>query len=157
MDNQLCAIHNVEMNWKTGNSKSTGRPYAFWSCSEKMPDGSWCPWKPGNNKQRTPSQNFSQDLKQSSAAMDQEKKQAAKELLITRTAIAKSMIERGDKYGLETFNEFRKWVDVCLGKNPLANAPAATTSPVEAAPMPKFSPPPEPPEEEQVNLDSIPF
>src|ERR671931_644082 len=35
----LCAIHNqpmVKMNGKRGE---------FWSCHEKLPDGSWCPYK----------------------------------------------------------------------------------------------------------------
>jgi len=42
----ICGIHNKPMVWKTGVSKTTGKPYAFWSCNEKMPDGSWCKFKP---------------------------------------------------------------------------------------------------------------
>lgn len=41
----ICGIHNIPMNWKTGISKTTGKPYAFWSCSGKMPDGGWCTFK----------------------------------------------------------------------------------------------------------------
>lgn len=42
----ICGIHNIPMTWKTGVSKTTNKPYAFWACSEKMPDGSWCKFKP---------------------------------------------------------------------------------------------------------------
>jgi hypothetical protein len=41
----ICGIHNQPMNWKTGVSKTSGKPYAFWSCSEKMGDGGWCTYK----------------------------------------------------------------------------------------------------------------
>ena len=44
--NPICQIHNIPMTWKTGVSKTTGKPYAFWSCSGKMQDGSWCSYKP---------------------------------------------------------------------------------------------------------------
>ena len=40
-----CGIHNIPMIWKTGVSKTTGKPYAFWACSGKMPDGGWCTFK----------------------------------------------------------------------------------------------------------------
>jgi hypothetical protein len=42
----ICGIHKVPMTWKTGVSKSTNKPYAFWACSERMPDGSFCKYKP---------------------------------------------------------------------------------------------------------------
>ncbi len=41
----VCGIHNIPMTWKTGISKTTGKPYAFWACSGKMPDGGWCTFK----------------------------------------------------------------------------------------------------------------
>jgi hypothetical protein len=41
----VCGIHNIPMVWKTGISKATGKPYAFWACSGKMPDGGWCTFK----------------------------------------------------------------------------------------------------------------
>lgn len=40
----LCGVHNVPMTWKTGVSKKTGRPYAFWSCGE-MNNGMYCDYK----------------------------------------------------------------------------------------------------------------
>ena len=41
-----CGIHNIPMTWKVGVSKTSGKSYAFWACSGKMPDGSWCTYKP---------------------------------------------------------------------------------------------------------------
>ncbi len=41
----ICGIHNIPMTWKTGVSKTTGKPYAFWACAGKMPDGGWCTYK----------------------------------------------------------------------------------------------------------------
>jgi hypothetical protein len=37
----ICAIHNAPMNWMP--SKHGG---GFWSCHVRLPDGSWCPYKP---------------------------------------------------------------------------------------------------------------
>jgi hypothetical protein len=42
----ICAIHSKPMVWKSGVSKTTGRQYGFWACSEKLADGSFCPFKP---------------------------------------------------------------------------------------------------------------
>ena len=42
----MCGIHNIPMTWKTGISKTTNKPYAFWACSGKMTDGTWCKFKP---------------------------------------------------------------------------------------------------------------
>lgn len=39
---KICSFHKTEAQWKTGTSKKTGKDYAFWSCSSKMPDGSFC-------------------------------------------------------------------------------------------------------------------
>lgn len=39
-----CGVHGTLMNWKTGVSKKTGRPYAFWSCGE-MNNGMYCDYK----------------------------------------------------------------------------------------------------------------
>ena len=41
-----CGVHGTPMVWKTGISKSTGKPYAFWSCSTKNADGSYCKYTP---------------------------------------------------------------------------------------------------------------
>lgn len=44
MENPSCPNHGP-MKWKEGFAKATGKPYAFWTCPTKMPDGSWCPTK----------------------------------------------------------------------------------------------------------------
>lgn len=43
--NPVCGIHQAQATWKTGVSKKTGKPYAFWSCSERNADGSFCTFK----------------------------------------------------------------------------------------------------------------
>ena len=37
-----CAIHKVSM------VRMNGKRGAFWSCHEKLEDGSWCPYKPSH-------------------------------------------------------------------------------------------------------------
>lgn len=41
-DAPMCNVHNVPMTYKSGTSKKTGRAYAFWGCSMKNQDGSYC-------------------------------------------------------------------------------------------------------------------
>ena len=38
----ICSLHKTASIWKTGNSKSTGKPYAFWSCSQPPVNGEYC-------------------------------------------------------------------------------------------------------------------
>jgi len=45
-DIPICGIHQTPMTWKTGVSKKTGKNYAFWSCNQRMQDGSFCTYKP---------------------------------------------------------------------------------------------------------------
>lgn len=40
----MCGVHGTPMTWKTGTSKKTGRPYAFWSCPQ-MNNGMYCDYK----------------------------------------------------------------------------------------------------------------
>lgn len=49
--NPICAIHHRPMVWREGVTKETGRHYAFWACTEKNPDGSFCKYKPAKGKQ----------------------------------------------------------------------------------------------------------
>lgn len=41
-----CGIHGTPMVWKSGTSRTTNKPYAFWSCPTKNADGSYCNYKP---------------------------------------------------------------------------------------------------------------
>lgn len=40
--NPHCQLCGAEMVWREGTSKSTGKPYAFWGCPTKNPDGTYC-------------------------------------------------------------------------------------------------------------------
>lgn len=42
----VCGVHGSTMEWKSGISKKTGKPYAFWSCPVRNNDGSWCSFTP---------------------------------------------------------------------------------------------------------------
>ncbi len=42
---QVCGIHNISMVWKSGISKKTGKPYAFWSCPSPAVNGIYCSFK----------------------------------------------------------------------------------------------------------------
>lgn len=44
-DTPNCGIHGNPMVWKEGNSKTTGRHYAFWGCPTKNADNSFCSYK----------------------------------------------------------------------------------------------------------------
>ena len=49
-NNPICAIHHKPMTWREGVTKETGRHYAFWTCTERNSDGSFCKYKPGKGK-----------------------------------------------------------------------------------------------------------
>lgn len=174
---QVCEIHNVAMNWRPpGVSKKTNRPYqGFWACPEKTHDGNFCNWRPA--KPTTPAGQFNNDLNRSAAQNDNQTREA----IITRTAIAKSMIERGTTLTsanmLQVLKEAETWVAYCNGKGndmlqSMANAsmsgvaqesrlPDVTGgySPASNAPMPKapmaYDTSQDSPD--QIRLEDIPF
>jgi hypothetical protein len=41
-----CSIHGIDMVWRAGISKKTGKPYGFWACSQKLANGDYCNGKP---------------------------------------------------------------------------------------------------------------
>lgn len=41
-----CGVHGTVMVWKTGVSKTSQKPYAFWACNTKNADGSFCQYRP---------------------------------------------------------------------------------------------------------------
>lgn len=41
----MCGIHGNPMVWKEGDSKTTGKHYAFWACPTKNADNSFCNFK----------------------------------------------------------------------------------------------------------------
>ena len=38
----VCPVHGTKLVWKTGTSKTTNKPYAFWACITLNADGSFC-------------------------------------------------------------------------------------------------------------------
>lgn len=42
MQNPNCQLCGAEMVWREGVSKNMGKPYAFWACPTRNPDGSYC-------------------------------------------------------------------------------------------------------------------
>lgn len=114
MPEGICSTHGkIEAVWKEGISKA-GKEYKFWSCPtrEKNPDGTWvrCQVQVAN----TPTGKFEAELDKAGSQMDQSKKDKT----ITRIAIAKSMIESGKEYSLETIQACDRWVNWCEGKTP---------------------------------------
>ena len=96
-----CSIHNVEMATSS---------WGGWYCKgQKMPDGTWCKEK---SQADTPDKKFDEEIDRAGEHVDQSKKQA----LITRTAIVKSLIERGEKYDLEAIQEAERWLEWVEGK-----------------------------------------
>jgi hypothetical protein len=50
ISNPICAIHKSPMVWREGTNQQTGKHYAFWTCPQKNPDGSFCKYKPEKGK-----------------------------------------------------------------------------------------------------------
>jgi hypothetical protein len=46
----VCQIHNIPMVWREGMNSQTRRNYAFWACPTRLPDGSFCKYRPTKNK-----------------------------------------------------------------------------------------------------------
>jgi hypothetical protein len=43
----VCGVHGIPMTLKPAGVSRAGKPYpAFWSCSQKNPDGTYCSYKP---------------------------------------------------------------------------------------------------------------
>lgn len=57
-DAPVCGIHKVPMTWKTGTSKTTGKPYAFWACGQRDEEGNFCNFKPEAVKKADETINF---------------------------------------------------------------------------------------------------
>lgn len=114
MSNGLCSNHGqVDAVWKEGTSKSTGRPFGFFACpkSEKDQFGNWVKCKVTMPKDE--GAQFVQQLDKSGYKMDAQ----TKDELIIRTAIAKSLIERGSVWNMDTVAEAEKVLSWVTGKN----------------------------------------
>tara|TARA_R100001530_G_scaffold13251_1_gene12243 strand:- start:2374 stop:2766 length:393 start_codon:yes stop_codon:yes gene_type:complete len=118
-DSPICQHHNQAMTWKTGTSKA-GKPYAFWSCSQKEADGSWCSFKlPYGTPGPSNTVKFAAELDKSANQMDKQDR----DKIITRLAIAKSLIEAGHKFSTETKFQAEQWLAWAEERKLLDNAP----------------------------------
>lgn len=113
MNSPLCSQHNTPLTWKEGTSKTTGRGYAFWACSTKNADGTWCKAKNTQAPIASSEQAFAAKLDSSAKQMDTQ----TKDKTITRIAIAKSLIEAGHPWGLEAAQEAEAWLSWVEGRS----------------------------------------
>ena len=134
-----CTVHGTEFKVvPAGVSKVSGKPYqSFMACSERG-----CREKPP--RAETPVAKFEQSLDMSAGVTAA----ANKDRLITKTAVVKSLIERGDKYSLEVLQEAEAWVRWIEGKT-MPVVPKDTTW--NAIPKAVNS------NGDEISLDSIPF
>ncbi len=137
----ICAIHSTELVMKpAGVSKKTGKSYqAFLACNQKNADGSYCSYKPP--RATGTAQAFEQDLDKSSAQMDLNKRDNT----ISKLAIAKEFISRGDKWSLETQKEMEHFLDWAEGKKPKLGSSAYPPT------VPKENP------DNEIRVEDIPF
>lgn len=131
----ICQVHQVEMKWKPPGTSKTGKPYqGFWSCGQKNPDGSWCNYKPPQAPEGR--QGASVAFQQGLEASGQQIAAQSKDVTITRLAICKSLVERGEKWSPAAKAEAEAWLAWVENKQP---------NPVKA------------PEIEEIKLSDIPF
>lgn len=101
-----CQIHNKEMR--------AGKFAGSWFCSTKIGEDNgrpvWCKYKPA--KDGSPSGKFNETIDRAASQMDSGRKDET----ITRLAIAKSMIESGHAYTLETVKEMERWLAWAQGR-----------------------------------------
>src|SRR5512135_3698766 len=89
-------------------------PWVGWFCPLKKNDPNQC--KPEFESKRdkaTPTQKFNAEL----GAAVQAQRQDNKDALITRTAVVKSLIERGDHFNVASVKEAQQWVNWIEGKS----------------------------------------
>lgn len=109
-----------DMVYREGFSQKTQKPWKGHFCPTPKGTPDQCPpqfIKEQGGRQAAP-QAFNNQLNSAQFKDDQKKKDET----ITRTAVVKSIIERGDKYSVETTIEAAKWVAWILQK-PHAPAP----------------------------------
>lgn len=156
MAEAICNNHGkIEAVWKEVTAKKDGKVYKFWSCpkNEKDQFGNWvrCKVEVAN----TPSGKFDQSLDKAGAKNDQNKKDE----LITRTAIAKSLLERGDKWGIDAIKEAESVFLWVTGRNQdLVRSMIKGSEQEVSQNLPKFQTDGTVKNDlDEISLDSIPF
>lgn len=151
-----CNNHGiVEAEWKEIKRKTDGKEFKFWGCPHKEKDanGNWI-----KCRVEMEAAQFDKDLHKAAVQNDSLKK----DVTITRLAIAKSLIEAGYKHGLEAMTEFKWWIDVVEGRNPIANTVKAAENPIvptgpEQRPMTNADVVPTEAPVEEIRLEDVPF
>lgn len=110
----VCSSCGKEMTWKEGVSKKSGKSYAFWACSTKLADQTFCKGTAIESKQKA----FTGELEKSNS----QEKTTTKDEQITRCAIVNQLIASGREPSLETFKDAHKWFLYVMGRNEVLNA-----------------------------------
>lgn len=71
-----CQQHNIPFTLKPAGTTKAGKAYnAFWACSGKNPDGSFCKNKPPKDYKPTNTQTFNAGLNQTGKTLDYDKRE----------------------------------------------------------------------------------
>jgi hypothetical protein len=115
----ICGIHRTEMKWKPPGISKAGKNYqGFWTCGTKNPDNTWCTYKPPQATEGREGAN--QRFQDGMAATGQMMSQTKKDETITRIAISKSLIERGEKWSPAAKAEAEAWLAWVENRTPKA-------------------------------------
>lgn len=91
----ICSVHKVESAWKTGTSKKTGKPYAFWACPVKEND-TYC--KAEQIESNAPKEEVREPLVEPKVDWDAKDRQSmAQTAMKSASEIVAAMIAVGDK------------------------------------------------------------
>lgn len=114
---EKCPIHNVEFKWRPPGTSKSGKPYqGFWSCPMRNDDGSFCSQKPPQAPEGR--QGASVAFQQGLEASGQQIAAQSKDATITRLAICKSLVERGEKWSPAAKAEAEAWLAWVNNKQP---------------------------------------
>lgn len=110
-----CPVHQIPAVWREGVSKA-GKNYAFFFCpiTKAQNGGEYCSHKfdPPAAGRAGAAQRFDQSM-----AVDEQRSHAAeKDKTITRLALAKSFIEAGKPYNMDTVAEWHRWLALVEGR-----------------------------------------
>jgi len=120
---------------REGVSKKNGKPYVAHFCPAPKGSPDQCP--PEFEKDAPAGRaGAPQRFAQEQASADFQNNAAKKDATITKLAIVKELIARGDKFSVESVAEAEKWVKFCEGKTvPLTGRTAEEEIPVSEIPF----------------------
>lgn len=156
-----CPIHNIPYTLKPGGvSKTTGKAYnAFWACSGRNDDGSYCKSKPPKDFKPTSQQTFNSELQNASKSMDLDRRdekrgegQSWGNAKTNAVNWAIAMYQKGDMKS----DQMKTWIEKCanwIHSLEPTEASALHTPITEREPVIQI----EETKSDEINLDSIPF